>query len=125
MVIDSTVLIDYLRGNDSAKNYILSAVEPFKISRVVVMELIAGSKNRQEVKKNLQFITNLELDIVEINEEISQQAGKLFENYFHQYGLGITDALIAAMAIVAGDKLVTHNVKHFKFIKELDIIKPY
>ena len=67
----------------------------------------------------------LGIEVLEINENISMIAGDLFEKYYHSHGLGIMDALVAASAIVTKDTLVSHNIKHFTFIKELKLVKPY
>ena len=89
------------------------------------MELVAGSDSLISLKKNLKFIADLGLEVYEISEKDSILAGKLFESYYLKYGLGITDALIAAMAVNKNEGLVTHNIKHFKFITGLEVVKPY
>lgn len=124
-MIDSTVLIDVLQGHDQAKQFLISTEEPIKISRIVLMEIIAGSRNKLEMQKSIKVTKDLDLELVEINDEISQLAGELFERYFHQFGIGISDALIAASALVLREELVTHNLKHFRFISNLHLVRSY
>jgi len=45
LIIDTDVLIWYLRGNEHAKQ-IVEAALPFSISVVTYMELVQGMKNR-------------------------------------------------------------------------------
>jgi len=125
MQFDSTVLIDILRGRETASKYISEIKQKICISRVVIMEIIAGCKNKQETKNSLRLIRDLNIEIIEVDEDISVLAGKIFEEFFLRFGLGITDAFIAATALVENTKLVTHNLKHFKFIKDLELIVPY
>lgn len=125
MQIDSTVLIDVLRGNKTASKYLSEIKQKVFISRIVVMEIIAGCKNKQEIINSLKLIQDFGIEAIEIDEDISALAGKVFEEFFLRFGLGITDAFIAATALVENTKLVTHNLKHFKFIKDLELIVPY
>lgn len=125
MLIDSTVVIDLLRNYDRASGYIRSLDQPAVISRIILMEIIAGCRTKLELKKCMRLIKSIEVEIIEVNQQISIMAGVLFEKYFHSHGLGITDALIAATALIRSVPLATHNLKHFKFIKGLDLQKPY
>ena len=125
MQIDSTVLIDILRGHEAASKYLSEVRQKIFISRIVIMEIIAGCKNKQETKDSLRLIRGLNIEIIEVDEDISALAGNIFEEFFLRFGLGITDAFIAATALVENTKLVTHNLKHYKFIKDLELIIPY
>lgn len=125
MMIDSTVMIDILRQKSAARNYLESIGGDLSISRIVWMEIVAGCQNKLELVWSMKMINSLGLEMVEIDPETSQMAGKLFENYYHSHGLGITDALIAAGAIIRGENLATHNAKHFKFISGLHLTIPY
>jgi hypothetical protein len=49
MLIDSDVLIWYIRGNRNAQNAINNNI-PFKISVINYMEVIQGIKDKKELK---------------------------------------------------------------------------
>ena len=49
MIIDTDVLIWYLRGNTKAKEIVENNI-PFSISVVTYMEIIQGMKNKEEFK---------------------------------------------------------------------------
>lgn len=125
MLIDTTVFIDLFRGKNSAKQYLLDLKETVKISRVTQMELIFGSRSKNEMSLIKKQLASLGVEIIEIDSEISKLAGKLLEEKFHSNGLGIMDALIAATAISQSEKLATHNIKHFQFINQLQVFPPY
>lgn len=125
MQLDTTIFIDLFRGKNSAKQYLLDLKETIKISRVVQMELIFGSRSKNEMNLVKKQLASLGVEIIEIDSEISKLAGKLLEEKFHSHGLGIMDALIAATAISENEKLTTHNIKHFQFLDQLKVNPPY
>ena len=125
MVIDSTVLVDAIRGKEEALNFFSTAKESLSISRIGVIEMVRGAKTKKDVSFVLKLIKDLNIDIIEVSKEISKLAGDLFESYYHKYGLGAMDSFIAATAVVKKEKLASHNLKHFKFIKDLELIIPY
>lgn len=125
MVIDTTVFVDFFRGDKKAEEFLFNTNESLIISRVVLLELIRGLKSKKDIKILLKQLASLAIEVKELDEEISQTAGSLFETYYHSYGLGIMDALVAATAIVLKNNLITHNLRHFNFIKNLKISKPY
>jgi hypothetical protein len=49
LIIDTDVLIWYLRGNTKAKEIVENNI-PFSISVVTYMEIIQGMKNKEEFK---------------------------------------------------------------------------
>ncbi len=125
MIIDTTVLVDFFRGREKTKEYLINADENLALSRISWMELVCGARNKIEllnIKKQLEM---LNIEMIEINEDISQKASLLFEKYYHSNGLSIPDAFIAAQAIIINERLTTHNIKHFKFIEDLKVLKPY
>jgi len=125
MVVDSTLLVDVARGKIEAKNFFDVTPGQLLMSRAGMMELIRGSRTKKELHTLIKLIKSLGLETVEISESISETAGRLFQDYWHNHGLGAMDAFIAATAIATGEKLATHNIKHFKFIDRLEIVKPY
>lgn len=124
MIIDSTVIIDFLNKQENARQFLLQG-GTLGVSRVVVMEIFAGTRSHNErkiVSKQLQLF---HASVIEISEDISELAGDIFAQHFHSHGIGIMDAFIAATALIHKEPLVTHNTKHFRFIKGLDLVVPY
>ncbi|MBI4584838.1 MAG: type II toxin-antitoxin system VapC family toxin [Planctomycetes bacterium] len=120
-LIDTDVVIDYLRGNDKAVKFFEESVEPFCLSAVTVAELYAGVKGADEEAKLDNFLNAHA--ILEIDRPKAKRAGLLFKTYHQSHGTGIIDALIAAAAEASGSELVTLNKKHFPMLK--DVFVPY
>lgn len=118
--LDTNVLIEILKGNQSTQRKIASLQTPLSISSITAMELIYGAKNKQEVKKLEQFFQLF--DVIHLNEAISSKTLQLIKQYAKSHKLDIPDALIAATVLVQRAKLFTYNIKDFKFIPDLDLI---
>lgn len=125
MVIDSTILVDAIRGNLKASDFLESVGGRLIISRAGVMEMVRGARSKRDLAVIEKFMDSLRVDVVEITEEISKLAGSIFKNFWHSHGIGAMDSFIAATALILGESIATHNTKHFKPIKQLDLIMPY
>ncbi len=73
MIIDTDVLIWYLRGNDKAKEAVINAI-PFSISVVTFMELLQGARNRNEMDAIKKEFNEMGVHIIPINARISSKA---------------------------------------------------
>jgi len=58
-----------------------------------------------------------------LNEEITEIATNLIEKYSKSHTLKIPDALIASTAIYYDISLWTYNIKDFRFIENLSLLK--
>ncbi len=122
MLIDTDVLIWYLRGNPKA----FKAVENqpgFSISVITYMELVQGMRNKQELQLLRKAIKKWDSKILYISQEISAKAMFYVEQHFLSHSIKLADALIAATAVVNSLPLMTANVKHYKIISGLDLKK--
>jgi predicted nucleic acid-binding protein len=120
MVIDSDVLIWYIRGNKNAQKAINNNI-PFKISVINYMEVIQGMKDKKELKLFQKYLKKWSVDIMQINENISTKAMFLVENYFLSSSLELGDAIIASTALENQEIVLTGNDKHYKFIPNIQI----
>lgn len=115
---DTTILIDHLRGREEAKIFLEKHI-PY-ISIVTVAELIQGSREKRELNIALKLCENF--PEININKKISDKATQLLTDFYLSHGLLFLDALIAAAAIENNLILVTGNIKHFIFLKELNLM---
>lgn len=122
LMIDTDVMIWYLRGNEKART-IIDSGEKFCLSVITYMELVQGMRNNSELRLLREALREWETKIIYINEETSSKASFYIEQFYLSGAMQIADALIAASAVINGLELLTGNVKHFKIIKELDIKK--
>lgn len=120
MIFDTDVLIFVQKGNIKAAE-IIDNSEDRKISIITYMELLqcALNNNQQQIIK--KFLKDYNFKIININEHVGSRASTYVELYGLSHGMVLADALIASTAIENNDTLCTANVKHFKFIPDINI----
>lgn len=122
MLVDTDVIIWYMRGNENARDY-LDANPYFQISVITYMELVQGMRNKQELRALRRALRNWKAEIIYINEEISGKAMFYVEQHYLSHSVQLADALIGATAVSYGLSLLTDNDKHYQIIKEVDVKK--
>ena len=122
MIIDTDVLVWYLRGNVNARKIITSSI-PFKISVISYIELMQGMKDKGELKILQKYLRKWSTEIIQINENISTRAMFFVEDYFLSHSMEFSDAIIAATVLENAEILLTANKKHYSFIPNLEINK--
>jgi len=122
MIIDTDVLIWYLKGNEKAYQLIENSTA-FFISVVTYMELVQGMRNKKELNTFRKALHTWNAQILYISEEISAKAMFYVEQHFLSHSLQLADALIGATAIARGTPLLTGNDKHYKILKDIQIKK--
>jgi predicted nucleic acid-binding protein len=122
VIIDSDVLIWYLKGNENARQ-VIDANIPFKISVINYMELIQGMDDKRTLKILQKQLRNWSVEILHINEKISKLAMNLVENYYLSHSLELADSIIAATVLVSNEVLITANDKHYKYIPNIQVSK--
>lgn len=121
MLIDTDVLIDFLRGLEQAKDFIASLPEQAYISAITVAELHVGIRNSKERAALTEFLDTLET--IALDAELAAEGGLLRRDYGKSHGVGLNDALIAATSLKNRLQLVTLNSKHYPMVKNL--LVPY
>ncbi|MGD9128984.1 MAG: type II toxin-antitoxin system VapC family toxin [Candidatus Woesebacteria bacterium] len=117
-LVDTSLLINLLRS--SKKEIVFFEREKdLYLSYVVVGELLQGVRNKKELRK-IKKLTKL-FTILWGSTSLEKRALKLIERHFLTHGIGFFDALIAATALEYNLTLITHNKKHFRFIKGLQL----
>ena len=113
-LLDTTVLIDYLRGNWGAVelvNGLARGGHNLAVCCVSVAELYTGLSLAQRTKAD--GLTS-GLDYYNISVAAAKEAGSYRHDYARQgMALSVADTLIASTAIDKGAILVTANTKDF------------
>lgn len=122
ILIDTDVLIWYMRGNEKAYDTIEN-VSSFSISVVTYMELVQGMKNKKELNSLRQALHGWNTKLLYISEEISAKAMFFVEQHFLSHSLQLADALIGASAITHGLPILTGNDKHYNVLGDLEVQK--
>ena len=115
-LVDTDVLIDYLRGVPAAVDALL-ALDEVSVSVVSVAELFAGFRGAREQADIGRLLA--ECQVLPVTEDVAREAGLLKKKYFASHSVQLPDAMIAATALVYGLALVTLNVKHYPMVAGL------
>ena len=121
ILLDTNVLIEILKGNESTVNTVESLDETLAISSISAMELFFGAFDKAETRKLERFISLFHL--LHIDESISAKAMTLVKTYAKSHNLNIPDSLIAATALTNRCPLMTYNLRDFRFIKGLELFE--
>ena len=122
MLVDTDVLVWYMRGNGKALRAI-EALDEFSISVVTYIELVQGLRNKAELNTLRNFLQSQSVPVLHVTESISSTAMFLVEQHHFSHSLGFPDAIIAATAVIQGLPLMTANTKHYRVIKNLILKK--
>ena len=121
LVVDSSVLVDHLRGDQRAHDTLRHAAERGDELWGVVMsraEVLAGMRSAE------RSLTHRLLDAlrwVEVDVGLADAAGRLARRYRRSHpGLQLADCLIAAGVEQLDARLVTLNVRHFPMFPGLE-----
>lgn len=118
MLVDTDVLIWYLKGNDKARQEI-EALSGFFISVVTYIELVQGMRNKQELVALRRALRLWNAKVLYISEDISAKAMFYVEQYYLSHSMQLADALIGATAVANGLDLLTGNAKHYRALKDI------
>ncbi len=121
LLLDTDVLIDYLRGRPEAVDYLEALTPALLVSAVTVAELCAGVRDGDERSILDEFVQSF--DVIPLEKQIAVTAGLIRRDYGKSHGTGLADAIIAATAQIQNADLVTLNRKHFPMVR--DIVVPY
>ncbi|HEB63388.1 MAG TPA: type II toxin-antitoxin system VapC family toxin [Gammaproteobacteria bacterium] len=122
MLIDTDVIIWYMRGNINAQKIIYKN-KGFMVSVVTYMELVQGMRNKKELLLLRKALKAWNTKIVYLTEEISSKAMFYVEQHYLSHSIQLADALIGSTAVAYGVPLLTGNDKHYKVVKEIQTIK--
>jgi len=119
-LLDTDVLIDILRQHPAALTWLqTNATIPVVIHGVVAMEILAGSRNKQELQRNQAFLA--QFTIIWPTPAEFQAAYAILAQYYLSTSIGVPDCLIVATALTYNWRLYTFNLKHYRHITGLDV----
>ncbi len=115
MLIDTDVLIWFMRGRSSARDAVRECLS-VELSAVTCMELVQGVRDKEELRSLRHTIRLNGWRVLPLTEDIGHRATTYIESYALSDGMRVADALIAASAVQSGTSLMTANVRHYKCI---------
>ena len=113
VLVDTSVLIDYLRGDVRAAAVLERGreVAPLHASEITRLEVLAGMRPEEE-SATRSLLSTLVWHPVET--EVAEEAGALGRRLLpSHHGVDGADLAIAATAIHVDAELLTRNVRHF------------
>lgn len=121
VVVDTSILIDHLRGDGRAAALLLDAVDAghdlWSVT-VVRTEILAGMRDKEK-RATTRLLNSLQWQPVTV--ELADRAGELARRFLKSHpGVDTADYLIAAGAQLLDAELWTLNVKHFPMFDPLE-----
>ncbi|MDR1512109.1 MAG: type II toxin-antitoxin system VapC family toxin [Propionibacteriaceae bacterium] len=113
VLVDTSVLIDVLRGEDAAAEVLREArmAGALHASEVTRLEVLAGMRPREESVTRGLLAT---LTWHPVDDRVAEIAGELGRRWLPSHrGIDSADLAIAATAIMVDAALLTRNIKHF------------
>ncbi len=121
MLVDTDVLMDFLRGRNEAIEFLERHVDDLQVSAVTVAELYQRVREGQERGKLATTLSAL--TVLPVTEEIAEIAGLLRRDFRASMGCGLADCIIAATASHHELEFATLNDKHFGMLEK--VVVPY
>ncbi len=123
MLVDSDVLIDYLRGREPSRSRLLAEFPVRRLQTTVInqFELLAGAR-RPDQRGTIEQLLRL-LDIVALDSDGAAMASNVRRDLQVQgLDIGMGDSLIAGVALAKRLPLLTRNRRHFGRVPDLKLI---
>ena len=121
ILVDTDVLIDFLRGYEEAMSLVAVNSERIVVSSIIVAELYAGVRGGADGVEQgvLERLLGL-FRVVPVSSGIARLGGLYKRDYGKSHGVGLADAIVAATATVEDAELMTLNVKHYPMFPGLE-----
>lgn len=117
VLLDTSVVIDILRGFAPALAYAEALDEPPTCSEITRVEVLRGLRSAERRPTERLFGS---LRWTPVDEPISRGAGELGRTWRRSHvGIATADLIIAATADELGLRLATLNTKHFPMFRGL------
>ena len=121
ILLDTDVLIDFLRGHDKAVSFVNANLDRIILSSIVVAELYAGARGGKGDAEQVVLENFLSLfRVVPISGDVAKLGGLYKRDYGRSHGVGLADAIVAATATLEGAELKTLNAKHYPMLQDIE-----
>jgi len=120
IVVDTSILIDHLRGNDEARQALRAATlrgDDTVASVLTKVDLLAGMRSHE--RASVRSLMGA-LAWIDLTDAVAEQAGALARRYARSHqGVEVVDFVIAATAQELNADLWTRNIRHFPMFRGL------
>ena len=123
LLIDTDVLIDYLKGIRPACALLDSEQFDLYCSSWTRKELLTKPGLKKSERREIEVLLG-RFRTISVDDAIAEKYWILLKKYESQ-GLRQADAIVAATAWQKSFPLLTRNQKHFRFISEIELAPVY
>ena len=121
VILDTDILIEIMRKNISViQKCDQLGTKNLAISSISYSEFLAGSRDKEDLQRNIRFLENFSL--LPVNKNINILFTNLYKTFAVSHRPGIPDMLIAATALYHDYRVYTNNKKHFRFVPGIRLI---
>jgi len=128
IVVDTSILIDFTRGEKTEKgsllwmelvNYAKSGKHQLIVPSLAIFEFFSGKEmeNSDDIEKAEDLLKDTFIE--DLDEKIAKKAADLYRK--HVRNIGVVDYVLAATSIVDDGELATLNSKHFSIFEDLKL----
>lgn len=123
ILLDSDIVIDFLRGVPTARTWFAAQHDALAMPGFVAMEIYAGCRDAKEQRKAERELARVAR--LWLTPDACEAALAIYAKLHLSHNVGVLDALIGQTALTHGLPLHTFNRKHFLAIPGLRTIQPY
>jgi predicted nucleic acid-binding protein len=119
MLLDTSILVELLRGNAEIKEKVKVMErerETFRASAASAFELYYGAYTSSRAEENIKLIKDLlkSLELISYNEMMAEILGEILARLRKEEKMiDLRDLFISATAIGLGERLSTMNLRHY------------
>lgn len=117
LLIDTDVMVDFLRGLVGAVEFISTHADNVHFSAVTLTDLYAGIRDVRE-KRELDALLRC-FPVIDVTAEVAQLAGGYRQHFGHD--ITFVEAVIAATAKYYGYRLVTLKRERFPMLNDVHV----
>ncbi len=122
VLMDTDFVYEYFSQNAEAVKAINDNIDSvFIIGFTTAAELIKAAFNKEKLDMLNATLRKSKLEILHVDEEISEKALKLIQQYHLSHAASVGDMLLAATALKYDCQLATCNKKHFQHIPQIKL----
>jgi predicted nucleic acid-binding protein len=125
VLVETTILVDFLRGSEDAADYLdtARAAGTLVCSHVTIAELVVGTETRAEMKAVDRLVSRFHTEAISPHDSVL--ALKWLRKRHHSHQVGFHDCLIGAAAARLRISVATLNEKHFRALPGVKVVRPY
>jgi len=117
ILVDTDIVIDFLRGDQQAISHFKAELDSLCFSAITVAEIYTGIQSKKE-ETEVERLFSI-FPVIAVTGETAREAGRFIKLYRPSHSVEIPDALIAATCLVSDSQLHTLNVKHYPMFNGL------